>query len=112
MAEDVAVKIQDQEEARDLLRELNQELDLVDHYKFKNAKLLETLPSFKKEKADSLAEDYRALVAKLNEQARMNTREEAYLMSDFTREVQEFNDTILNFNAVLRILRKQVEAKE
>ena len=112
MAEDVAVKVQDQEQARALLRELNQELDLVDHYKFKNQKLLGALPSFKKEKADSLAEDYRKIVAEINLKARDNTRQEAYVMSDFSREVQQFNDTILNFNAVLKILRKQAEAEE
>ena len=112
MAEDVAVKIQEQEEARALLRELNQELDLVDHYKFKNQKLLESLPAFKKEKADLLAEDYRKLIEELNVKARNNTRDEAYLMGDFTKDVQELNDILLDFNAVLRILKKQAEAKE
>lgn len=112
MAEDVAVKVQDQEQVRSLLRELNQELDLADHYKFKNQKLLDALPSFKKDKADSLAEDYRKIVAEINAKAKDNTRQEGYVMSDFTREVQKFNDSILNFNAVLKILREQAEAED
>ena len=112
MAEDVAVKVVEQEQVRDPLRELNEELALADHYRYKNKKLLESLPSFKKEKADALAEDYRQAVEDLNLKAKDNTRGESYLMTDFTREVQEFNDLLLNFNAVLRILRKQMTGAE
>ena len=112
MAENIAVKVEEQEAARDPLRELNQELALVDHYKYKNKKLLDSLPSFKKDKSDSLAEDYRKAIEELNRHARSNTREESYLMSDFTRAVQEFNDALLNFNTTLKVLRQQLEAKE
>ena len=112
MVENVAVKVEEQEAARDPLRELNQELALADHYTYKNRKLLEALPSFKKDKADSLAEDYHKAVAEINRKARENTRDETYFMTDFSREVQEFNEIILNFKTTLKVLRKQVEAKE
>ncbi len=112
MAENVAVKVEEQEEVRDPLRELNQELALADHYRFKNKKLLESLPTFKKDKADALADDYRKAIEELNRKARDNTRDESYVMSDFTREIQEFNDILLNFNATLKVLREQTEAKE
>ncbi len=112
MAENVAVKLEEQEQVRDPLRELNAELALVDHYKYKNRKLLESLPSFKKEKADTLAEDYRNSINELNQKARENTRDESYVMSDFSREIQEFNDLLLKFKTTLKVLREQVEAKE
>ena len=112
MAEDIAVKVVDQEQVRDPLRELNEELALADHYRYKNKKLIESLPSFRKDKADSLADDYRQAVEDLNRKAKDNTRSESYLMTDFTREVQEFNDLLLNFGAVLKILRKQILGAE
>lgn len=109
MAENVAVKVEEQEAVRDPLRELNQELALADHYKFKNKKLLELLPNFKKEKADGLAENYRNSIQEVNRKARENTRDESYLMSDFTRAVTEFNDILLNFRTTLKVLKQQIE---
>ncbi len=112
MAEEVTVNIEEKDEARDLLQQLNDELALADHYRYKNKLLLENLPSFKKDKADKLADDYRAAIAAINQKAAENMREESYLMTDFSRVVGEFNDLLLNLDRTMKVLRKQVGADE
>ena len=109
MAEDIVARLDEQDELRELLRELSQELALCDMIRFKNDKLLANVHRFNDEKAKSLAEEYRLGVEDINEAAAMNMNEEIRLMDEFSNEVSQFNDSSADY--LLHIASQKIRAK-
>lgn len=109
MAQDIVAHIDDRDEIRELLRQLAQELALCDALKFKNKTLLANVPLHNDAKAKSLAEEYRAAIAVINDGAAENMNREIQAMDRFSEEVRQFNDLSADYVLAIAMLRRLAE---
>lgn len=106
MAETAIERPAENEELQKLSRELSQELALRDSLIFKKEKLLAGEQRYIDEKAESLRNDYQAIVEDINETSARNMAKEVDTMGTFSIAVDDFNAQCGDFLVELARLKK------